>query len=138
MLQVNLGKLFCALFGGSGAIDAQGSLGPRFQPGWSDILAAANAFAVNPILDPCERALNRGNLPGDQRSLAFERGVILHLDRLLAAVGIERLGQILGDTGLAGFQLGELGLEAGLGGGSVGHLMVPHSLRIERYQARAC
>src|SRR4029453_9323424 len=118
------------------AIDAQGGFGPRFETGFGDILAATDAFAIGAVRDPGERALDRGDLPGDQRSLAFERGVILHLDRLFAAVGIERFGQILGDMGLAGLQLGELGFVRGPGGGGVGHAMVPHSCWTGRYQAQ--
>jgi hypothetical protein len=65
--------------------------------------------------------MSEDDLTRDARSLTFERNVILHLYRLFGGIGVKRFGQILCNAILPSFEFGELRLETGFGGGSIGH-----------------
>ena len=105
----------------AGAVDAEGGFRAGVEPRGGDLPAAAHALAVAAVLDAGERALHRGDLALDQGALPLERLIVLHLPRLLGGIGVERLGEVVGDPPLAALQFGETGFEGGPGGGGVGH-----------------
>src|SRR5690606_19644078 len=70
------------------AIDAQRGFGPSFEAAFGDVLAALDALAVATVLDPLERAADRGDVVRDHRRLAFERLVVLHLHRPFGRIGV--------------------------------------------------
>src|SRR5690606_4491072 len=109
----------------AGALDAQRSFGARLEPALGDRFAALDAFAVGAVLDPVERAADRGNVVRDHRGLAFERLIVFHLYGALGRVRVGLLAEVALDARQAVFELGELGLEPALGFGGVRHVRSP-------------
>ena len=97
------------------AFEAQCRLRANLKAPGGDFGAAPHTLPVGAIRNSCQGSLYRGDLTRDERSLPFERNVILHLDRLFGGIGIKRFGQIPCNPILPSFEFGELRLETGFG-----------------------
>ena len=113
VLSTEGGNRHCSLLAHSKHNAASGRTSRRLG---GDFGAAPHTLPVGAIRNSCQGSLYRGDLTRDERSLPFERNVILHLDRLFGGIGIKRFGQIPCNPILPSFEFGELRLETGFGG----------------------
>ena len=109
----------------AGAIDAQRRFRPCFKARGSDFAATADALTIGAGRDPLQCAVDRRDLAAKQQSLCFERGVVLHFNRLLGRICVQRFSKILLDPFKTRLQFGHLCFETRL----VDHGPAPVPLR---------
>ena len=111
------------------AFDAQCCLWANLKALGCDFGAAPRALPVGAVLNSRQCSLHRGDLTRNERSLPFERNVILQLERLFGGIGIKRFGQIPCNAILPSFEFGELRLKTALTAAVFGIPVTSNSLR---------